>query len=117
MKKVLDPIQDTKWVYKACALASADGKMVCCKSNVSCNNGGHCTCHDGSTPTEHAGGGSDDNDDDSVKSSDGSDDDSTDPSGDSDNTCGEIGFNKDKCEATPGCKWFSPAPGLGMCHQ
>ena len=107
MKKVLDPIQDTTWVYQPCA--SAGGKMVCCKSAMSCNNGGHCTCHDGSTPTEHAGGGSDDNDHD--------DDDSTDPSGDSDNTCGEIGFNKDKCEATPGCKWFSPAPGLGMCHQ
>ena len=116
MKKVLDPIQDTKWVYKNCA--SAGGKMVCCKSAMSCNNGGHCTCSDGSTPTEHAGGGSDDNDDDSGKSSDGSDDDSVKSSdgSDDDNTCGVIGFNKNKCEATPGCKWFSPGGGIGMCY-
>ena len=109
MKKVLDPIQDTTWVYQPCA--SAGGKMVCCKSAMSCNNGGHCTCSDGSTPTEHAGGGviiDNNDDDDSGNSSDDSDD---------DNTCGVIGFNKDKCEATPGCKWFSPGGGIGMCYK
>ena len=106
MKKVLDPIQDTKWVYKNCS--SAGGTMKCCDTAMSCNGSG-CTCSDGSTPTEHAGGviAANDDDDDSVKSSDGSDD---------DNTCGVIGFNNDKCEATPGCKWFSPGGGIGMCY-
>ena len=86
--------------------------MKCCENAISCN-GSDCTCSDGSTPTEHAGGGSDDNDDGDD------DDDSANSSDGSDNTCGEIGFNKDKCEATPGCKWFSPfvGGGMGMCNQ